>query len=455
MKPCPRRIASAWLRQAETTPLPDRLPDEEIGMMTLDEFLAFRNPQGKHHAPDSYDVGLDQLNQDYHRRPLGTVLYGGRKRLRLWETRTGYEIVDPDEGNELVGVIHKGTLFHSPQINPRNLTSNYIGERHDSHDMPFDRTKVVKYLTEVVAAVSDTAAHNLAKYDYLLQRTKVRGESLEVRSEGAPQPNKGTSLAIINSKGLVVAEATDEWGATLLRVAKEFRGMGLGKLLGRFWYDLNPNMPSGGFTPSGEGNAIRLWKDRVREFLAMGWYSELIRQGRMTVERFREITQHLGERPKRNPLVETPKPKPKRGAPLIMIEPGMSFHIYDPAVYDQPASDMNPDLIYGYGFFRSSGDKVYLFTLDYERRFHKLATYIALQMARDAGYDKLWNGEGYSDLLELEGLDHVAQEGPYVWLTQDVLPLRKFARVEQATRRKYDPYDEYMTMIMETADWKW
>jgi hypothetical protein len=38
-----------------------------------------------------------------------------------------------------------------------------------------------------------------------------------------------------------VGEALNELGATLISVAQEYRGLGLGKILGKLWYEKNPN----------------------------------------------------------------------------------------------------------------------------------------------------------------------------------------------------------------------
>jgi GNAT superfamily N-acetyltransferase len=447
-----RALFRYGLKTAKTTPLPP-LTEGEPGLLTLDEFLRLRNPQDKHHLSESYDWSLAEMNRDYV-DPVAR-LSGRGEDLFLSKGRKGYFLRDAD--GRLLGILAKGIWYYSNPSLASKLPTGYPTQGPNSEWVPLDvrNIKQVKYLDEYVSLVSSTIAENVARYPILLQRIKVKGQSFTVRAEKAPVPDEGTTLAILNDEGQVVAQASNEWGATLLVVAQEYRGLGLGGVLGRFWYDFNPSFTSGGFTPGGESNAIRMWESRVREFLSRGWYSELIRQGQMTVGRFREITEHLGGRRPRAPMLETPKPKAPAKTPLIMIDPGSYFYIYDPRVYEKAADDMTEDDILGYGFFRGSGDKVFLFALDYDRKYHRLATYVALQMARDAGYNDLWNGEGYSDLLELEGLSDVEEDGDYVRLTRDVLPLDQIGRLESLTRRKFDRYDEYKNRIMELADTKW
>lgn len=440
------------LKTAKTAPLPP-LTKEEPGLLTLNEFLQLRNPKGKYHLSESYDWTLDQMNRDYV-DPVAR-LSGGREDLFLSKGRKGYFLRDTD--GRLLGLLAKGTWYYSNPAIAAKLPKGYPTSGPNSEWVPLDvhKVKQVKYLDEYVTLVSSTIAEHFARYPVLLQRIKVKGQSFTVRAEKTPERDEGTTLAILNDEGQVVAQASNEWGATLLVVAREYRGLGLGGILGRFWYDFNPSFVSGGFTPAGESNAIRMWRARVREFLSRGWYSELIRQGQMTVSRFREITEHLGGRKPQTPMPEAPKSKAPTKIPLIMIEPGSYFYIYDPRVYEKTANDMTEEDILSYGLFRESGSKVFLFALDYDRKYHRLATYVALQMARDAGYDDLWNGEGYSDMLELDGLSDVEEDGNYVRLTRDVLPLDQFGRLESLTRRKFDRYGEYKNRIMELADTKW
>jgi GNAT superfamily N-acetyltransferase len=439
------RIVSASSRirdlAAATYPVPDRPNDP--GLMTLDEYLEFRNPQHKHHDSAIWDYDIMRLNHALEVEFRYTDY--GRNRSGL-----EYVIEKGDGGYVLshekvpVAVLHNGTWYHSHKIRP-NLLPHAYGLHPNIKELPADKTKLVKYVSEYVPLVSDISARNHRKYDHVLQHIIVKGEPLEIRSEGT-RPR--ATLVIMNGKGEIVARATDEFGATLIAVVQEYRGKGLGPLLGKYWYDLNPTNISGGYTNEGRNNAIKMWEDRVREYMEYGWYSELVQQGKLTTQRVKEITKDLRRRPPPKPEV---KPEPRaKPTPLIYVD-GPTFVVYDSKWLDDP----NRDYIYGYGFFRDSpGVGTFLYTIDYERPFQKLVTTVAMQMARDMG-EKLYIGPEYTDVVELEGVPHLEVEGDYAFITQDVLPLSSAARLEKLTRRPKDPYGEKVALLLEDAESKW
>jgi len=430
--------------------------------MTLDEFLEFRNPQGKRHPSEAYDFDFAKMNEDWSISPVGRLNLNNHTvydtpYVLVYQVRGTKNYLLRGDGKhyregQLLGVLHNGTMYVDPRLPTHWIDwQGYNEFRRKNFDLPVRAVKKVKYIDEYLPLVSNVAQRHLEKYPYVLQRIKVGNEPMTVRLPEAPKHDKGQTIAILNAQGMIVAQATNEWGATLLSVAKEYRGRGLGKVLGKFWYDMNPSFTSGGFTSSGEANAIALWKDRVREFLSRGWYSELVRHKRMTQKQVKEILAELGERPKPRPQPKMDKDDDTAGQPLLMAdEDGSYFYLYDQRFLDDP----DPKYIHGFGFFRDSGDKEFIFRIDYDRKWHKWLTYIALQIARDQGVT-LWNGEGYGDILELEGLPHVEQVGDYVKLTKDVMPVDQMARLERQIRRRKDRYDEKKVLLMEEAEMKW
>lgn len=96
----------------------------------------------------------------------------------------------------------------------------------------------------------------------------------------------------------------------------------------------------------------------------------------------------------------------------------------------------------------------FLYRIDYDRPFADLTTKVALQMARDNG-ERLYDGEGYHDLLELAGIPGVVRDGDYLEVTRDLLPLSTMAQKEKRLRRARDPYRETETLLLEMADAKW
>lgn len=237
-------------------------PQDDPGRMTLQEFLREMNPGRVHHPSHAYDVGIEELNIDYARENVGSLRYGRWKELAFVRTATGFEIVDP-ENTRVLAVIHEGILYHSPKLDPRHLSGNALTQRGESSPVLFEKARPVKYLHEVIDAVDNTRSRNLEAMPHVLQRVQISGESFEVRTEREPSLHSRQTIRILNDKGQNVAQASDEWGATLVMVAREHRGMGLGKLIAEHWNRWNPRMLSGGFTQAGEATATAMWKSRV------------------------------------------------------------------------------------------------------------------------------------------------------------------------------------------------
>jgi hypothetical protein len=124
------------------------------------------------------------------------------------------------------------------------------------------------------------------EYDKFLKRLKIRGINfdfyLKVRG-------KEVTVGVFNEDGERVAASQDEWGAMLIRVAQEYRGFGLGPILGKIARTIEPLKPSGGFTYAGRKNFIKTHREMVRDALKSGLYTKLVRQGKMSVERVKEI----------------------------------------------------------------------------------------------------------------------------------------------------------------------
>ena len=288
------RVIARFLVGA-TTPLPDSFPKTEYGLMTQDEFMNHMNPKKERHPSTAYDNSLKDLNPSFTGPSIVTDYWSSQKgnRYVIRASDDGF-LIQLAGGGPPVAVIHNGTLYHSTDFPADDLPTDYQtmrgrdkGEGHTRFDI--QRTKAVRDISEVIGLADDTARKNLKRYNKVIQRLLIQSEPLTIRSEGSVQRDKGTTLAILNAEGLVVAQASNEWSTSLVMVVREYRGKGLGKTLTKLWYDLNPSWTSGGFTPAGWGVTRRVWEDRVREFLSKGWYSELVREGRLSRGRAKEI----------------------------------------------------------------------------------------------------------------------------------------------------------------------
>ena len=441
-----KRIVARHL-QARATPLPDSFPKTEIGLMTADEFLEFRNPEGKMHPSDAYDFDVLRLNQDYA-EDIGTTGSHRDKMVTVARLSDGYRVRHDDE---VIAIIHNGTAYYDKPHWKREIPTKVWDRRDKATDLGVRAYKQVKYLAEVAPLISPVAKHNSTRFPVVLQHILVKGEAMTVRAEKQPSRDKGETLVVFNSDGLIVAQASDEWGATLIAVAREYRGKGLGKVLGRYWYEFNPSYRSGGFTQSGERNALALWRERVHEFSSLGWYSALIREGRISYDRVKEILAGAGERPlSRNEPEPTPEEVKATGEILVYAD-DITVVVYDRAFLDEP----DERFVHGYGFYRDTPETgPYIFAIDYDRPFADITTRAVLQLARDNG-ERIYDGEGYHDMIEADNIPGLERDGDYITITRDLIPLRAMAQKEQRLRKAVDPYREKHDSLLEIANYKW
>lgn len=425
-----------------TTPI--NLKKNEIGLMTKDEFIKFRNPDGKHHSSDAYDFTILSLNRDYSlsTREIRQSYYSRMSFNKVVSNKNGAILYDD---NIIVGIVAGDILYYNDRMdNPKE--ARYEDENIKLSPSKFKR---VKYISDYIPLVSNVAKTTRDEHPVLLNRFLLKDKYFEIRTEVKPyEENSGKTIIILNDVGEIVAMAADEWGATLFSVAQEYRGFGLGKRIGKVWDDFNPDYKSGGFTASGEQNAISIWEDRVREFLANGWYTELVKTGKITKEKLKQILSDLSPKRKKP---ETPVTKNKEKSFLIHVEDNYTgFILYDKAFFEE----QDKKYVYGFGFLRGPEDKTHFFKLDYDRQFQKMTTYIALQLAKEYGVP-LYVAEKPSDILELDNIDNLKFEGDYVELTKDLIDLDAASRVDKAYRAKYDQYDEIYYQLQEIANSKW
>jgi len=440
---------------AETTSLPNTFLNNEIGLMTKSEFLKYQNEEKKYHPSDAYDYDLKSMNQDYN------VYYKGKALTREGEysiyntSKKNSYIIKKDD--KTVAVYIKGTLYHTIHVTSHELPTTFPTDRtREFIDLNVTKFKRVKYLNDHLKIVSNTAANNYKKYPVLVNRVKnFDGEYFEIRAETKLVKNEGIGLTVLNDEAKKIAIAQDEWGATLIAVVKEYQGKGLGKIIGKVWFKWNPAYRSGGFTHKGEQMAIGVWESRVREFLEKGWYSKLIKKNAISKEKINSILSDLS---KKKTYKLTYKKKSVKPELVFLIEDNF-FVIYDKAFYNiedyYTYDDTITKTIYAHGFLRNDEHVgTYVYSIDYDPKYRKLATYIILQMAKDAR-EKLYYGKGYTDVIETEGLDHIRKEGDYISLIKDVIPIKNMAAIEKKYRKKRDKYGELYSILLESAESKW
>lgn len=441
-------------------PTPASLPETETALMTLAEFLAYRDPKSKSHPSSAYDATLEDLNPS-------TIWLVGRSELRrgafgkhavdVYGAHGHQEVAPTDnllfrvhDSGAIIGVLHEGVLYSSRHW---RVPDWYASLRDAFVTLHPREVREVKYPSEYERLVNDPILRNRKEYPILLRRIFIDGLALEVRAEREPVIDELDTIVFMTGDGVVVAMGSNEWGATLTRVAREFRGRGLGRALVALWYELNPHSTSGGFTPAGRATAIAVWADRVREFAAKGWYSDMVRAGTITRARAAEILAGLTKTSAR-PRAATVPARATSAEPelLVMVDDGITFILYDARFLEE----QDEQYIYGYGFLRDSvSHGAYFYRLDYDPKYKRLATAIGLQMVRTYGNDPVYVAGVPSDLIEWTDIPDVSYDEGYLRLDADILPLRKLAAYERRRRMSADPYRQIEHSLHEIADAKW
>jgi hypothetical protein len=122
-------------------------------------------------------------------------------------------------------------------------------------------------------------------YPKLYRTIKIHGLTFEIRLMDTAQE---WGIAVFTGETKVAA-VQDEWGCLLVAVAREYRGFGLGPMLVKMARTIQPDRQSGGFTPAGYMNFVKVYQSMVRDAMTAGLYHTLINQGKMTVQRAKEI----------------------------------------------------------------------------------------------------------------------------------------------------------------------
>lgn len=115
--------------------------------------------------------------------------------------------------------------------------------------------------------------------------------------------------AVDHETGNIVGTAQDEWGALLIVVAKEYRGFGIGEILGQLMRDYVPNYQTGGVTNAGKKNLKNVHSKIVSKAAANGQYSQWVKDGTLTIQQAKQILSDANVKGAAADLtaIETPK----------------------------------------------------------------------------------------------------------------------------------------------------
>ena len=230
--PVDRIIFPVNLQEKYVMPEP-HIPDGfNIALMTLNEYMTFKNSKNKWHdeglwnytVADLNDEDKKRYNKDRYKHLLKTVKINGMYfKFKLDVEKKQYNHRTEDGENWL-----------------RDANNNMIPYTDD-----------------------EIAQKGRQKYEY--------------------------GIAVFDEDENMVARTSDEWGALLIAVTKEYQGFGLGPILAKLHAKFEPAKVSGGFTPAGYKNAIKAYREIIREALHSGLYRDLLNKKEITIERVKEI----------------------------------------------------------------------------------------------------------------------------------------------------------------------
>jgi hypothetical protein len=284
----------------------------------------------------------------------------------------------------------------------------------------------------------------------------------EVKAMGL-QPEK-FHVVVYDEDGRPCGSAQDEWGCVLYYVAEEYQGFGLGTMLGKIAWELEPGKTSGGFSPSGFANFRRTYREFVRDALTQGLYRQEIAAGRMTPARAREIiaSADLSKRAKQDTL----NLGSKNPSDWMLYADESCFVLYDRKLKDIIAEggdrswDWGERMVKGYMLVRVPGDAGIVVRSGADTpKLHSFMLMLA------AGYCQREGVPFYVDEFDLKFVDakhfkvgdvdyttgHARAE---VTLKAEPVDLAPFMAVERRFRQTFDRYDEFKSYILEFADRK-
>lgn len=388
--------------------MPERAhPDVDPALLTFDEYRAIVDPGRKSHPSSAYDVDLGKLN----------YRDGGMEHL-----------IAPERWSRVFRTVKVHGLALQVRGRPERLRYRKMlpdgePERIDGQEMLY----------------TDEEAQALGK------------------------PLVRWDIAVFDEDKQRVAAVEDEWGTLLVMVAREYRGFGLGPLLVRIARTLEPSRPSGGFTPGGFRNFRAVHQSFVRDALASGLYSKLVRRGSLAPARAREIVASAR-------LDARPPPRPQRnlgaGDPkdwLLYVGEFGDFILYDRKLREALEHETDDGFMWVErmvkGFVYVSGEK-WLTTRQFGGDTPDIRRFMmgcAIERARREGADLYVEPAEAPDvpskLATLEPASNRATgfAARRVFFTGQAFDYGPMGRVEARFRRSFDRYAEFKDRLLELA----
>lgn len=244
----------------------------------------------------------------------------------------------------------------------------------------------------------------------------------------------------------------DEWGAVLLSVADEYRGFGLGPIIGKAYRSLEPEKSSGGFTPAGAANFRKVHREMVRDYLKTGMYGHLVKSGIVTLDRVKEIIASAG-------LPDKTKPKPEKNLNFRDTKTWRLYHEYGTLIlYSSGLRDVIEDNQY----FAEKAiiGVIHVTDKNFVNSLYGVNEKVKSYMLALAGNDHEQLIVDVEDFPYVDGRFRVLNEKPNRdagFLSHAIeyvgprYPVQEMAALEKRWRKGFDRYDEFYHLLLELA----
>ena len=180
--------------------------------------------------------------------------------------------------NEYHQLVNPDDKWHSDQA--YNFTLKTLNDEHDHKEL----LKFKQYQTKVIKGRSFTFyIRTIDRLDNIASLTQAQQDRYQDKRYNYE------FKVVDDDTGMIVGSVQDEWGALLIVVAQEYRGFGLGIILGSLIRKFVPDYASGGLTNSGRNNLYKVYSSLVKSELAKGTYSKLVSANELSTQRAKEI----------------------------------------------------------------------------------------------------------------------------------------------------------------------
>lgn len=257
-----------------------------------------------------------------------------------------------------------------------------------------------------------------------------------------------------------VGTAQDEWGCLLVMVGQEYRRFGLGPILTKLAWEAEPGKETGGCTSRGAAVVQKVHTEFVRDYLQKGFYSLLVKEGKLTAEKVKQIIASAKLQLKPVKKINLSMNDPENW--LLFHESGM-FIIYDKKFKElyQEEDDFWKEksikAVGDVGGVMHNNEDYRLRILGAEtEQLKKFMFLLCLTWTAEENNKPLYVYEEDLYLVDSKIMKLKKEhKNGWVSLIGNHVDYKPLERTEKAWRKKFDKYDEFKYILMEVATAKY